>query len=311
MNEAKFLNPKNTNSLYNLSKHFNFLKNLYIKRKLPKVIMLSGQKGIGKSTLVNHLMHFIYDNQNYDTKKFQISNESFFNKQFKNNTYSNIIYFSNSINNNIKIDEIRNLKERIFKTPILDKERFIIFDDIELSNKNTLNALLKIIEEPGKNNFFILINNKIKPIIETIKSRCIELKLFLNNTESYNIIKSLVEDYEIKTHIDPEKSNLSPGFFLIFNKIIGDNNLDLKDDLIKNINLFIILYKKEKKMIYIDFIKFLINRHFDFHSRNKNSNKFNLTEDKFYLMNNINNFFTHNLNENSLINVLNNKVNNE
>ena len=31
-----------------------------------------------------------------------------------------------------------------------------------------LNALLKIIEEPSKNNYFILINNKSKPLIETL-----------------------------------------------------------------------------------------------------------------------------------------------
>ena len=36
---------------------------------------------------------------------------------------------------------------------------------------------LKIIEEPNKNNYFILINNKSKNLIDTIKSRCIEIKI--------------------------------------------------------------------------------------------------------------------------------------
>ena len=36
----------------------------------------------------------------------------------------------------------------------MNKPRFIIFDDVELFNNNSLNALLKIIEEPSKNNFF-------------------------------------------------------------------------------------------------------------------------------------------------------------
>ena len=39
---------------------------------------------------------------------------------------------------------------------------------------------LKIIEEPTKNNYFIFINNKTKPILETIKSRSLELKIILN-----------------------------------------------------------------------------------------------------------------------------------
>ena len=51
--------------------------------------------------------------------------------------------------------------------------RFIIFDDIEKININSINSLLKIIEEPTIKNYFILINNKSKPLLETIRSRCI------------------------------------------------------------------------------------------------------------------------------------------
>ena len=41
-----------------MEKHFEFLKFLIVNDKLPKVSLLSGEKGIGKSTLVNHLMYF-------------------------------------------------------------------------------------------------------------------------------------------------------------------------------------------------------------------------------------------------------------
>ena len=37
--------------------------------------------------------------------------------------------------------------------------------------------LFKIIEEPTKNNYFILINNKSKPFSNN-KSRCLEIKIF-------------------------------------------------------------------------------------------------------------------------------------
>ena len=60
----------------------------------------------------------------------------------------------------IKVDDIRNLKSKILQSSIIDKDRFIILDDVELFNINSLNALLKIIEEPNKKNYFILINNK-------------------------------------------------------------------------------------------------------------------------------------------------------
>ena len=61
-----------------------------------------------------------------------------------------------SIKEAVKIEDIRNLKKKILKSSLLDKDRFIIFDDIELLNINSLNALLKIIEEPSEKNYFIL-----------------------------------------------------------------------------------------------------------------------------------------------------------
>ncbi|GIS77171.1 MAG: hypothetical protein CM1200mP13_05300 [Candidatus Pelagibacterales bacterium] len=56
--------------------------------------------------------------------------------------------------------------------------RFTILDDVELLNINAANSLLKLIEEPSDNNYFILINSKRKKIIETIKSRALEKKNF-------------------------------------------------------------------------------------------------------------------------------------
>ena len=68
----------------------------------------------------------------------------------------------------VKVDDVRDLKSNILKRSISNKDRFIILDDIEIFNNNSLNALLKIIEEPISNNYFILINNKTKPLLETI-----------------------------------------------------------------------------------------------------------------------------------------------
>ena len=65
---------------------------------MPKVLMLSGQKGIGKFTLINHLMHYYFDKENYDTKQFKIlDSNSSFKKQYLNNVFPNIIYLNSLI----------------------------------------------------------------------------------------------------------------------------------------------------------------------------------------------------------------------
>jgi len=306
-----YFDSKRSLNLFGLSKNFVFLKDLYTKSKLPKVLMLSGAKGSGKSTLINHLMFFIFDSNNYNENNFDLNANSNFYYQYINNIFLNIIYLSGSDFRNTKIEDIRNLKSKIFQTTISDKARFIIFDDVELFNNNCMNALLKTIEEPTKNNYFILINNKIKPIIETIKSRSVDIKVILNEKLRQEIIYSLIEKYKIKLIIDPKTSSLTPGNFIKFNYICDENNISLDDDYLKNLNILLNLYKKHKDSMYIDIILFLSD---NFFNKLKEKNTFTtdkIIEYKRFVFDNINKFFLYNLNSNALINNINNKINNE
>ncbi len=154
MNYPIFFENKNSLKLFNLNENFKFISELYLKQNLPKVLMFTGNKGSGKSTLINHFLYSIFDMDNYNRKTYSISKNSSFLKQFQNNIFSNIIYINGSDFKSIKIEDIRNLKKKILQTSISIKDRFIIFDDIELFNQNSLNALLKIIEEPSQKNYF-------------------------------------------------------------------------------------------------------------------------------------------------------------
>ena len=75
MDYPKYFNPKNSFKLYGLEDNFNFLSSIYLKRKLPKVLMLSGLKGTGKSTLINHLLFSIFDSHNYNRSKHQLQSK--------------------------------------------------------------------------------------------------------------------------------------------------------------------------------------------------------------------------------------------
>ena len=145
-------------------------------------------------------------------------------------------------------------ESKILKTTILNKPRFIIFDDVELFNNNSLNALLKILEEPSKNNHFVLINNLSNPLIDTIKSRCLEIKILLNEKKRQNIIKFLIEKFKIQLAIDPQSSYLTPGNFIKFNYILKEFDILIDQDFLKNLGILLTLYKKEKIIIFIDLI---------------------------------------------------------
>ena len=292
-----YFDSKNSLNLYGLEKKFNFLSSLYTKKKLPKVLMLSGLKGCGKSTLINHFLFSIYDTANYNKKEYKICNSSKLFKQLKNNIFENIIYLQGSDFETIKVDDIRNLKSKILQTSIIDKDRFIILDDVELFNINSLNALLKIIEEPNKKNYFILINNRTKPLIDTIKSRCLEMKVILDESKRIEIINKLVDFYELETILDPNHSKLTPGNFLKFNYICSENKISINNDFLKNLSLLLNLYKKNKDTVFINLV-FYLNNFFFKELKNKNTIKIDkFYADKAYVLDNLNKFFTFNLNQ--------------
>ena len=309
MDFPNYFNSKNSLNLYGLEKDFIFLSNLYSAKKLPKVLMLSGSKGCGKSTLINHFLFSIFDTVNYDRDKFKILDSSKLLKQLENNIFQNIIYLQGSDFKSVKVDDIRDLKSKILKSSIVDKERFIILDDVELFNINSLNALLKIIEEPSKKNYFILINNKTKPLLNTIKSRCLEIKVILDEDKRVEIITKLVNFYKLETIFDPNQSKLTPGNFLKFNYICHENKISLKSDFLDNLSLLLNLYKKNKDSIFINLIFYLVDFFFkEMKDKNLKIDKF--YENKAYVLDNLDKFFTFNLSQNSLINAINNKLNN-
>ena len=309
MTFPSYFNAKKSLKLFGLNNDFDLLKKLYLENKLPQAIILSGKKGSGKSTLINHFLYYLFDKKNYDENNLELNVVSDFHNQFINNIFPNIIYLNGSDYNNNKIEDIRNLKKIIYHTSISDKPRFIIFDDVELFNNNSLNSLLKIIEEPSQKNYFILIDNKSKPLLKTIYSRCLDFKIILNEDKRQNIIESLIKLFNLKVIIDTKESKLTPGSFIKFNYILDENKILLNEDFQKNLEYMLKLYKKEKNIIFIDMILFLTNNYFNNLNKKSIYSKEKIIDYKNFVFENINKFFLYNLNQNALLSSIKNKMN--
>ena len=308
MNYPIFFDSKSSRSLFGLEKNFKFILKLYSKENLPKVLMLSGPKGSGKATLVNHILYSIFNIENYNLENLTILENSNFLKQFQNNIFSNIIYISGADFISVKVEDIRNFKKKILQSTISNKNRFIVFDDIELFNHNSLNALLKIIEEPSKKNYFFLINNKSKPLLETIKSRAIEIKINLTENQRLEIINKLVDLYKLELILDSKSSQLSPGNFLKFNYICKEYNISPSSNFVENLTKLLNLYKKNKDIIFINLAFFIVDYYFKYMKDKNLFNNDKIFEIKNFIFNNLNCFIMYNINQNSFINAVTKKL---
>ena len=312
MLQSSNLNRLYSTKLVGLDVYFNEMLKLYEAKKFPKVLMLNGKKGIGKFTLVFHFINYIFskkDTNSYNTADKSINVNSTFYNLLLNNTAQDVIFIRASENKNIKIEDIRLLKSTLSNSTLSDKSRFIIIDEVEFMNTNSVNALLKTLEEPTSNNFFILINNQQTNLIETISSRCLKTSIFLTSAQKNEVINYLVEDRGIENLIDIDK-DLSPGLFLKFNEIYLKYKINKSDNIFIKLNILIKDKKKEKDKSLISLTYFLID-YFFFNKIHINMNKIEfLLDAKSSINKTIKDFVQFNLNTNTVLNSIKIKLNN-
>ena len=289
----------------------NFIK-LYESGNFPKVSLVTGEKGIGKFTLVFHLIIYIFSKiykQPYDLDKKSIDESNLILSKFNSKTFQNFVYFPNEDKNKLSIEKVREIKKDLNNSTLDNNPRFIVFDDAELLNNNVVNSLLKMIEEPGNNNFYILINNRRNKLIETLKSRSIETKIFLNLEQKNLILKKILDNHDINDNFILNYSHLaSPGMFIRYNYILNEIDTKLNTSLYDLTSKMLEKYKKEKKEIYIESIKFFLEIKYSNINLFKKQNIITLLKLKNDIFKILYEYKRFNLTNNSVLNIVKNSI---
>mgnify|MGYP000951456312 FL=1 len=301
------LEPLSNINLYGLESYFKECASLYDENRLPNKILFSGKKGLGKSTLAYHIINYVCsqnENNKYDkiNNVINVENKSF--KLIQNSTHPNfylIDIFEGK--KTIDIEQIRTMITYTNKSNFNENPRFVLIDNIESLNKNSINALLKIVEEPKKNLFFILIHNNETKILPTLISRCLTFKINLNFKEVVLVTNKILN----KNIFEVLNENLvnhysSPGQIFRLINYANDKKIDLKNQSLDEILINLIdnnSYKKNTyvKELLIDLIQLFfmneyrisnnkdnfIKTYHDIMSKIYNTNKFNLDEESLFL----------------------------
>ena len=295
------LKPENQTRLFGLNNQLKEFIDLFHKDKLPNKILLSGPKGIGKSTLSYHLINYILsigEKYSYDLDNSTINEENRSFKLIKNKSNPNFTLIDiNPKKKSIDINQIRDLIVNMNKSSFNNKLRFVLIDNIEFLNLNSINALLKILEEPTLNTHFILINNN-KKLLSTIKSRCLNYKINLKNKDSVNICNKLFDE-NIYNLINEELFDyyFTPGKIYNLIQYSNENDINLKSLTLNDLILLIIKNSHYKNDIYLkiiiyDLIELFLLKKFSleysnffsyFINRLEKIRKFNLDEESLFL----------------------------
>jgi len=261
--------PQEQLSLFGYKSLMNGFIKVYEKNNFPKQLLITAPKGSGKSTFIYHFINFILSKNEanpYNFDDFSIYPNNLSYKMINQNIHPNFFLMKNLDNDkNIKIDQTKLLIKFLNKSTYSKSIKIVMIDNAELLNLNASNALLKVIEEPDDKTFFFIVQDSQKPILNTIKSRCIEYKLFLNFDDKVKIFKYLYYQYfkndgkKINFDVILNKLNYqSPGNLLKYILFIHNNNLDFNISNSECLKFLLSKYYKDKDSQTLSFILFFI-----------------------------------------------------
>ena len=117
--------------------------------------MFVGQEGIGKKIVAKEFARQVLCHSKNNISECENCESCI---KFKNGNHPDF-YIISPDGNYIKIAQIRQLQENIYKKPILSNKKILIIDDADLMTEEAQNSLLKTLEEPPEYIIIILVFN--------------------------------------------------------------------------------------------------------------------------------------------------------
>ena len=186
--------PKNFKELIGQDIMVQTITNSIKFNKLPNAYLLTGIRGVGKTTTarliakgINCKKDFIKDEKcNFD--------EYCHCKDINNSRHLDVLEMDAA--SRTGIDDIRELIESSKYNPTNAKYKMFIIDEVHMLSKQAFNGLLKTLEEPPPHLKFIFATTEVKKIPVTIVSRCqrfdlhrVPIKILMDNLSKISKIE--------------------------------------------------------------------------------------------------------------------------
>ncbi len=183
------------------------VENALKEHRLPHAILIDGDIGTGRHTLAQFLsFSALCSGDNIPCGECNNC------KLANNKNHPDIGFITpEEGKKSIAVAQIRELKNKAYIKPHTADGRVFIIDFADTMNEQSQNALLKVLEEPPKGCYFILIAESKTSLLDTIISRCVILSLnppTLDEGIDYIASATDFADTEIKTALEECQNNV-------------------------------------------------------------------------------------------------------
>ena len=143
------------------------LKNQIQRENIGHAYLFAGTKGTGKTSTAKILSRAV---NCINPVEGNPCNECEICKGILDESIMDVIEMDAASNR--KIEDIRELRDKVIYPPARTKYKIYIIDEVHMLTNEAFNALLKTLEEPPKHLIFILATTEMERLPQTILSRC-------------------------------------------------------------------------------------------------------------------------------------------
>jgi DNA polymerase-3 subunit gamma/tau len=167
------------------------LKKIVKSKSVPHAFLFSGPKGTGKTSAARIMAKVV----NCESSSIHLRGKGKVEpcnrcKQCLSiNKGGNIDVIEIDAASHRGIDDVRNLREAVKLATASAKKKIYIIDEAHMLTTEASNALLKTLEEPPDHAIFILATTNPEKLIETIRSRAVNIKF--NKANQDELLRSL------------------------------------------------------------------------------------------------------------------------
>ena len=222
--------PQNFDELIGQDVMVQTISNSVKLDKLPNAYLLTGIRGVGKTTTARLIAKALNCLKGID--KICKTNPCENCKSISNSNHMDVIEMDAA--SKTGIDDVRELIESGKYNPTIAKYKIFIIDEVHMLSKQAFNGLLKTLEEPPPHLKFIFATTEVKKIPITIISRCqrfdlsrVSIQILFDNLKKISKLeKGNITDEALKLIAKTSEGSVRDSLSLLDRALISQNHTE-------------------------------------------------------------------------------------